>query len=536
MANKFNKIYENKPKVIPEEDRIPDFVRKSIRRDGVSFSRVPSIAQSYYNDLIGDRLKKDEIRPKSIWEVFDLLKAKLSDGYDRPYHLRSYISELENATKESISCVVHSPSQHGKTTSTLVSLIYFLLTENSGTFKGVYCTYNQTRADYILDEFCFLLETLGIKYYKKMGIVYVKALDSDGNARSNSVFFTSVGGALTGFSTNLIVIDDYIKSGEDANSASTKDKVYEWYKRVVLSRQAKQLSIVVIATRASNDDLSGRLVENLKYKYVRLPAICDSADDLNGRELGEALWPEQRPLEQLEKQKKEVGERIFELLWQGNTVSDSSRIFQAATTYNHLPIHDNLVILYGVDIAYTVHKRSDYSVAVRLIVDKSTGIGYVDDVIFEQVLYRDFLETLKHFVNQRPGMVYWDASLFEKKTVGVDLKNALGGRAVVNEAIKSKYQRASKHTSKDWNSGFIRVPAVQSEMMQKLIATIELFVGEDGRRDDGVDALVSAWNAVAHIKNTLVPSVHKTKGQREFEHKQKHKILSSTGYRSNNSF
>jgi hypothetical protein len=239
-------------------------------------------------------------------------------------------------------------------------------------------------------------------------------------------------------------------------------------------------------------------------------------------------------LETIETLRKNVGETMFQLQYQGNMVSDSSRFFKPATTYNIIP-NNNIITVYGLDLAYSPNKKADWSACVRLCVDRTTGIAYIDDTIIEQQIHRDFFKVLSNFVKQKPGPIYWYVNGQEALNAGVELKQILP-RAVTTVTGKSKYSRAGD-TSRAWNEGFIRCPEQQSNTMAKLIATIELFTGKDGEKDDGVDALVAAWDAIKHIKQninkTSIP--HKSNSQIQIERNQKNKIGSpiSIGGRRN---
>jgi hypothetical protein len=55
-----------------------------------------------------------------------------------------------------------------------------------------------------------------------------------------------VGGRLTGLGGSLLLIDDPIKSREDAESKLARDRTWDWYRSVLYTRQAPNAAIVVI--------------------------------------------------------------------------------------------------------------------------------------------------------------------------------------------------------------------------------------------------------------------------------------------------
>ncbi len=111
-----------------------------------------------------------------------------------------------------------------------------------------------------------------------------------------------IGGGLTGEHPHLLIIDDPIKSHEEALSVTHRDNDWEWYKSQARNRMMPGGAIVVVATRWNEDDLCGRLLkaEGSRWKVLNLPAICeDPASDPIGRKEGEALCPEMFSVEDL---------------------------------------------------------------------------------------------------------------------------------------------------------------------------------------------------------------------------------------------
>lgn len=110
-----------------------------------------------------------------------------------------------------------------------------------------------------------------------------------------------VGSGLTGFGAHGIVVDDPFKNWEDAHSETQRERVWNWFRAVVLTRQNQRRGIpffvIVVQTRWHEDDLTGKLLaqaaqgDGYPFELVRLPAICDDVDDLLHRAIGAALAP-----------------------------------------------------------------------------------------------------------------------------------------------------------------------------------------------------------------------------------------------------
>lgn len=102
-----------------------------------------------------------------------------------------------------------------------------------------------------------------------------------------------VGGSITGRRGDLIIVDDPVRSREDADSERVREKTWEWWTNDLLTRGKPGCRIVVIMTRWHEDDLAGRLLERepQRWKVIKLPMIAADNDPL-GREPGERLWKE----------------------------------------------------------------------------------------------------------------------------------------------------------------------------------------------------------------------------------------------------
>jgi hypothetical protein len=104
-----------------------------------------------------------------------------------------------------------------------------------------------------------------------------------------SLFAVGAGGAIAGYRADLIIIDDPVRSREEAFSESARAKLYEWFVTDLLPRLRPGGKICLISTRWHEDDLFGRLAASGGYEIVSLPAVAERDDPL-GRALGEFLW------------------------------------------------------------------------------------------------------------------------------------------------------------------------------------------------------------------------------------------------------
>src|SRR6185369_2890471 len=118
-----------------------------------------------------------------------------------------------------------------------------------------------------------------------------------------------VGGGITGQGGDLIVIDDPVKSREEAESEVYREKVWSWYTDDLYTRLEPGGAMILIMTRWHMDDLAGRILASegaAKWTVVNLPALAVENDAL-GRAMGEALCPERYDEAALEAIKSEGG-------------------------------------------------------------------------------------------------------------------------------------------------------------------------------------------------------------------------------------
>jgi predicted phage terminase large subunit-like protein len=109
-----------------------------------------------------------------------------------------------------------------------------------------------------------------------------------------------IGGGITGMSMDYGIIDDYLKNREEAESPTIRNKIWEWYNDVFLTREQGNSSILITATRWHEADLIGTLLDNAKkdedadqWEVITLPAMSEDIrpeyDKRNGP--NQPLWP-----------------------------------------------------------------------------------------------------------------------------------------------------------------------------------------------------------------------------------------------------
>lgn len=167
-----------------------------------------------------------------------------------------------------------------------------------------------------------------------------------------------VGGGITGMGFTKGIIDDYIKNREEAESEVIRNKIWEWYTSTFYTRREENASILITATRWHEDDLIGRILKSEhadQWRVLTLRAIREEEDNEDDpREVGEALWPERFPIDQLEDIKKAIGSRDFAALYQQRPAAMEGTIFKRKfwKFYDELPAYPPIRTIHSWDTDY----------------------------------------------------------------------------------------------------------------------------------------------------------------------------------------
>jgi len=138
----------------------------------------------------------------------------------------------------------------------------------------------------------------------------------------NNGFYKSVGvgGSLTGTPVDIGLIDDPVKDVVEANSATYRARVWDWFTGVFLTRLHNDSQILITQTRWHEDDLSGRILKSKQaheWEILTLPGILETADkhENDPRMIGQALWEDRHSLKKL-LQFKDASPRLFQAMYQ----------------------------------------------------------------------------------------------------------------------------------------------------------------------------------------------------------------------------
>lgn len=151
-------------------------------------------------------------------------------------------------------------------------------------------------------------------------------------AKGGEYFAAGVGSAIAGRRADLGLIDDPIKTRQEADSERVRQTQWEWYVNDFLTRLKPGARQILIQTRWHEDDLGGRILaregdqsEGGQWRVVKLPMLAGANDPL-GRALGERLWSEWFTEEMIATARQDV--RSWNALYQQEPVPDEGDYFK----------------------------------------------------------------------------------------------------------------------------------------------------------------------------------------------------------------
>lgn len=255
-----------------------------------------------------------------------------------------------------------------------------------------------------------------------------------------------VGGPATGRGAHILVIDDFVKNAEEAESQTTREALKDWYRTTAYTRLAPGGGVIILATRWHQDDLAGWLETEGeqgtgdRFKVVRYPMIA--TEDERYRRKGEVLHPERYDLDEAVRIRRAVGPRSWAALYQQNPVGDTGAYFTESMFKMFTPPAPRRLSVYATfDLAIGQKEQNDYTVGVVGGVTKDDDLYILDVVrgrwnsleIVDQIIavYRKWLPEIIGLERGQISMSigpYLDKRIHEEKLYSMNITDLPTGR------------------------------------------------------------------------------------------------------------
>jgi predicted phage terminase large subunit-like protein len=318
------------------------------------------------------------------------------------------------------------------------------------------------------------------------------------------IFCVGRGSAITGRGAHCILLDDPIKDRKEADSITIRDSLWSWYTQVLRTRlMTRHGTVVLIQTRWTEDDLVGRLIDPLNpyYTYeeaklwhkIELPALAEE-DDVLGRDVGEALWPERFDAAYLE-EIRVSDPRGFMALYQGRPAPREGAFFRAEElvpyrSMKELPALETMRFYAASDHAVSLEQKADKTCLMVVGVDTNDNIWIMPDVVWSRLDAHQAVEGMVALIEKYKPTFWWGENGQISKSIGPFLRK----RMLERKAFCAIDPISPSHDKQQ------RAQAIQARSAMKMVhfpvfsrwwgeAQDQLLKFPNGAKDDFVDAL-----------------------------------------------
>ena len=444
--------------------------------------------------------------------------------YKEALHHQCLAAGLQEVAKGNIMrLIVTMPPRHGKTELCSKKMIPWFIGKDPSQ-STIFATYNQDYADDIGRSVRGIMR---LPVYKQIFpnahlLKGATASDRIETTMGGLMVFAGQGGPLTGRGAHLLLIDDPVKGVDDSESKSARDKLWQWFTKVAMSRlMDMSCRVVIVMTRWHEDDIVGRLTnpksehydeeEAKKWQVLSLPALAVKGDPM-GREPGEALWPERFSVEFLESARR-MDPKGFSALYQGNPTPEDGNFFKREwiKTYRPQELPKNLRKYVASDHAVSTAQGSDSTVLLPIGVCENDIIWILPDVWWKRADTDDVVDAMLDIMKRHKPLMWWAERGHISKSIGPFLRKRMveeGAYCAIDEVVPAKNKETRAQSIRGRMSmGMVRFPSFAPWYADALDEVLK-FSG--GTHDDFVDALAYIGMGLGTQVSASAPFVQKT--------------------------
>jgi len=381
--------------------------------------------------LIQEHLKKLQSAEKNFIPFVRHVWPEFISGY----HHKKIAKKFEDIKDKKIKrLIVNMPPRHTK--SEFASFLFpSWLVGNNPQLKIIQTTHNTELAVRFGRKMKNLIDS---QVYQQVFDQVAISVDSKAAGRwetnkGGEYFAAGVGSSITGRGADLLIIDDP-HSEQDALSETAFDNAYEWYTSGPRQRLQPGGSIVIVMTRWSTKDLTGRLIDAQakepkadQWEIIEFPAVLPS---------NKPIWPEYWDIDSLTATRASLTEQKWQAQWQQNPTAEEGSIIKREwwKRWEEKDIPDLIHVIQSYDTAYSKKETADYSAITTWGIFTPTGKAKPHIILLDAEKGRwEFTELKKRAMEKYK---YWEPEtvIVEAKASGLPLTDELrsSGIPVVN--------------------------------------------------------------------------------------------------------
>jgi len=410
-------------------------------------------------------------------------------------HQRHIQAALEAVTRGELTrLMVFCPPRHGKSEMGTVRYPAYRLECEPAT-PIIIGAYNQTLADRFSRKCRRIVAG-------RIGVSTERSDVSDWETLAGGgVRAVGVGAGVTGHGGKLILIDDPVKSREEAESPTYRQRVWDWYTDDLYTRLEPGGAIILTMTRWHEDDLAGRILASddaPNWTVISLPAEAEANDPL-GRADGEPLCPDRFDSEALADIRRVLGSQSYNALYQQRPAPAEGGIIKRTwiMRYDRPPERFDQVIA-SWDMAFK--DRTDSSYVVGQVWGRIGADCYLLDQVRERL---DFPATQKAVIRLAAQWPQARKKLVEDKANGpaiiASLRHVVQG--LVPVSVSGSKQARLEAVSPLFEAGNVWVPQ-SAPWVGDWIEELATF--PNASNDDQVDACSQALEHVSKRGGKLI--------------------------------
>lgn len=231
-----------------------------------------------------------------------------------------------------------------------------------------------------------------------------------------TVIAQGLGGSITGKGGNLIIVDDYCKNREEAESKTIREKTWDSFSDDLMTRTNAPAAIVIVcATRWHEDDIVGRIYDMMKKDpgYPRFESLIFPARKA-GKDGWDILFPELYDADWYTRQRAQLGSYSAAALLDCDPIGDAMKVFKTSWLgfYDRPPERDKMNVYIFVDSANAKKKQKnqdpDYT-TMWVIGYGADENYYILDGIHDRLNLKERTDAIFELHRKwRPNNVFWE--------------------------------------------------------------------------------------------------------------------------------